>query len=217
VNQGLRERKKQQTRRRIHEVATALFIERGFEHVTIAEVAEAAEVSVNTIYNYFQSKEDLVLPPEQASPQRLADLVRRRKPGESAARAVLQHLREEVRRRDPRLGLTEGYDRVFHMMRAAPTLTARLEELGQQMTDELAAVLAEETGARPDDPRPRVAAAQIGSIHAMLYTEIGRLLTAGHTPNMIAATLTELLDATEDLLGQPLLTYATRKDEPCSG
>lgn len=215
--QGLRERKKQQTRRRIHEVATALFVERGFEHVTIAEVAEAAEVSVNTIYNYFQSKEDLVLPPDQASPQRLADIVRRRRHGESAARAVLDHLRDEVRRRDPRLGLTEGYDRVFQMMRAAPTLTARLEELGRQMTDALAAVLAEETGAGPDDPRPRVAAAQIGSLHALVFTEIGELITAGRSPDAIAGTLTGLLDAAEDLLGRPLLTYATRKDRPCSG
>lgn len=217
MTQGLRERKKQQTRRRIHKVATALFVERGFEHVTIAEVAEAAEVSVNTIYNYFQSKEDLVLPPEQASPQRLADIVRQRPPGESAAQAILDHLRGEVHRRDPRLGLTEGYDRVFQMMRAAPTLTARLEELGGQMTDALAAVLAEETGAGPDDPRPRVAAAQLGSVHALVYTETGRLLTARQSPDTIADTLIGLLDAVEELLDQPLLTYAPRKDGSCTG
>ena len=53
---------------------------RGFDNVTIAEVAAAAEVSVNTVYNYFQAKEDLVLPPEEASPQRLADIVRAARP-----------------------------------------------------------------------------------------------------------------------------------------
>ncbi|MFC7713686.1 TetR/AcrR family transcriptional regulator [Nonomuraea recticatena] len=81
MQEGLRERKKRRTRQRISEVAIGLFVERGFENVTIAEVASAAEVSVNTVYNYFESKEDLVLPPEEASPQRLADIVRQRRPG----------------------------------------------------------------------------------------------------------------------------------------
>ncbi|BBJ40169.1 hypothetical protein SSPO_028870 [Streptomyces antimycoticus] len=48
-------------------MATGLFLERGFDRVTVAEVAAAAEVSVNTVYNYFPAKEDLVLPPDQAS------------------------------------------------------------------------------------------------------------------------------------------------------
>jgi AcrR family transcriptional regulator len=226
MTEGLRDRKKRQTRQRICEVATGLFVERGFEHVTLTEVAEAAEVSVNTIYNYFQAKEDLVLPPEQASPQRLADMVRHRGPGESAARAVLAHLRDEVHRRDRKLGLTEGFGRVYQMMRAAPTLTARLEELGQQMTDALAAVLAEETGADPDDPLPRAAAAQLGSVHALVFAEIGRRITAGEGPDPIAEAVLGLLDVIEDLLGERLLTYAqaqdvapaaVRRDRPCSG
>jgi AcrR family transcriptional regulator len=57
---GLRERKKEQTRRLIAETARQLFSERGFEHVTIAEIAEAAEVAVQTVFNYFPTKEDLV-------------------------------------------------------------------------------------------------------------------------------------------------------------
>lgn len=212
MTEGLRERKKRQTRRHICEVATGLFVQRGFEQVTIAEVAAAADVSVNTVYNYFQAKEDLVLPPEQASPQRLADIVRRRGAGESAARAVLAQLRDEVRRRDRMLGLTEGFGRVYRMMRAAPTLTARLEELGAQMTGALAAVLAEETSAGPDDPLPRVAAAQLGAVHALVFAEIGRHVAAGEGPDSIAEALLDLLDVTEDLLGERLLAYAVRKD-----
>ncbi|MEV6184397.1 helix-turn-helix domain-containing protein, partial [Streptomyces sp. NPDC052015] len=52
--EGLRERKKRQARQHISDVATGLFLERGFDEVTIAEIAEAADVSVNTVYNYFQ-------------------------------------------------------------------------------------------------------------------------------------------------------------------
>lgn len=212
MSEGLRERKKRETRRRISAVATGLFVERGFESVTIAEVAAAADVSVNTVYNYFHAKEDLVLPPDEASPQRLADIVRQRPPGESAARAVLARLREEARRRDRRLGLTEGFGRVFEMMRAAPPLLARLDELGRQMTEALATVLAEETGAAPDDPFPRVVAAQIGWFHALVFAEIGERVTAGQGPDEIAAAVLELLDTVEALLGDRLLAYAVREE-----
>src|SRR4051812_23242438 len=57
---GLRERKKEQTRQLIAETARRLFGERGFERVTVAEVARAAEVSEQTVFNYFPTKEDLV-------------------------------------------------------------------------------------------------------------------------------------------------------------
>ncbi|WP_063730826.1 TetR/AcrR family transcriptional regulator [Streptomyces sp. RTd22] len=216
--EGLRERKKRETRQRINRVAIELFVERGFDRVTIAEVAAAAEVSVNTLYNYFEAKEDLVLPPDQASAQRLADIVRDRGPGESAAGAVLARLRDEVERRDRSLGLTEGFGRVFAMMRAAPTLIARLEELGREMTDALAAVLAEETGAGMDDPLPRVVATQLGAFHALVFAEIGRRTEAGEGPDAIAAAVVALLDAFQGVQGEPLATYAVRKGEQtCSG
>ncbi|MFI0822672.1 TetR/AcrR family transcriptional regulator [Streptomyces sp. NPDC021098] len=208
--EGLRERKKRETRQRISRVAIDLFVERGFDHVTIAEVAAAAEVAVNTLYNYFEAKEDLVLPPDEASAQRLADIVRDRGPGVSAAGAVLARLREEVERRDRSLGLTEGFGRVFAMMRAAPTLTARLEDLGREMTDALAAVLAEETGAGPDDPLPRVVATQLGAFHSLVFAEIGRRTEAGERPEAIAAAVVGLLDAYQGVLGEPLGAYATR-------
>ncbi|MFF5257736.1 TetR/AcrR family transcriptional regulator [Actinomadura viridis] len=208
--EGLRERKKRRTRRHISEVATGLFVERGFDEVTIAEVAEAAEVSVNTVYNHFRSKEDLVLPPDEASSRRLADIVRERPPGETAARAVLARLREEVRRRDRAVGLAEGFGRVFEMMRGAPTLIARLEDLAEQMTAALAEVLAEETGAAPDDPLPRLVAGQIGWCHAQVFGEIGRRITAGEDPGAIAEGVLRLLDVIEELLGERVLEYAPR-------
>ncbi|MFC4586015.1 TetR/AcrR family transcriptional regulator [Sphaerisporangium corydalis] len=212
MSEGLRERKKRQTRQRISDVAIGLFVARGFDNVTIAEVAAAAEVSVNTVYNYFQAKEDLVLPPEEASPQRLADIVRERRPGRSAAHAVLSRLRQEVRGRERRLGLSEGFGRVLEMMRAAPTLTARLEWLAHQMTAELADQLAQETGATPGDPLPRAVAWQLGSLHSMVLSEIGRRTAADERPSVIAANVLELIDAAEDLMGERLLSYAVREE-----
>ncbi|MFC0600558.1 TetR/AcrR family transcriptional regulator [Streptomyces palmae] len=212
MKEGLRERKKRQTRQRISEAALGLFVARGFDRVTIAEVAAAAEVSVNTLYNYFEAKEDLVLPPHEASPQRLAEIVRTRQPGESAARAVLGRLREELRQHDRKVGLSPGFGPVFEMMLAAPTLTARLEELGRQMTDALAAVLAEETGAAPQDQMPRVVAGQIGWFHSLVYSEVGRRLVAGEKPAAIAEALLDVLDIVEGTLSTRALDYATRQN-----
>ncbi|RJQ82168.1 TetR/AcrR family transcriptional regulator [Amycolatopsis panacis] len=208
---GLRERKKRETVERITGAALALFVERGFDAVTIAEVAEAADVAVNTVYHHFRVKEDLVLPPDEASAGRLAGIVRQRAPGVSAAGAVLAHLRGEIRRRERTIGLTPGFGRVLPMMLAAPTLAARLRDLGEQMVGELTEVLFEETGADRADPVPGLVSAQIGWVHSLLYAEIGKRTVAGEQPDDIAKAAEDLLDAVEGLLGARVLTYATRK------
>src|SRR3954465_8056985 len=109
MEEGLRERKKRETRQRISDIATGLFLERGFEKVTVAEVARAADVSVNTVYNYFPAKEDLFLDRSKGVVDRMSRWVRGRGPGESAAVAVLRELREEIEAVSPRVGLMDGY------------------------------------------------------------------------------------------------------------
>ncbi|WP_406641556.1 TetR/AcrR family transcriptional regulator [Amycolatopsis sp. WGS_07] len=198
--------------RRIAETALRMFVERGFDAVTIAEVAEAADVAVNTVYNHFRVKEDLVLPPSEASADRLAGIVRARGLGVSAARAVLDCLREEIRQRSRTIGLSPGFGRVLPMMLAAPTLSARLRDLGEQMVAELAELLAAETGAAQGDPVPGLVAAQIGWAHSLLYGEIGKRTVAGERSDDIAEAALALLDAVEGLLSERVLTYATRKD-----
>src|SRR3954453_12853568 len=80
---GLRERKKQQTRELIAETARRLFGERGFEAVTVAEIARAADVSTQTVFNYFPTKEDLVYWRLGAFEAELLSAVREREPGEA--------------------------------------------------------------------------------------------------------------------------------------
>lgn len=79
--EGLRERKKRQTRQYISDVATGLFIERGFDTVTVAEIADAANVSVNTVYNYFPAKEDLFFDRSAGLVDRMVRWVRGRNKG----------------------------------------------------------------------------------------------------------------------------------------
>src|SRR5919197_2844961 len=80
---GLRERKKQQTRQLIADTARRLFAERGFEAVTVAEVARAADVSEATVFNYFPTKEDLFYSGLEAFEQELLSTIHERQPGES--------------------------------------------------------------------------------------------------------------------------------------
>lgn len=88
---GLRERKKASNRRRVAGVAFQLFLERGFDAVTVADVAAAAEVSVTTLFSYFPTKESLVFDVEQMESQALVESVRSRPPGTSVVAAVEAH------------------------------------------------------------------------------------------------------------------------------
>src|SRR3954463_2290716 len=84
---GLRARKKQQTRELIAETARRLFAERGFDRVTVAEIARAAEVSEKTVFNYFPTKEDLVYWQLEAFEAQILGAISERAPGESALAA----------------------------------------------------------------------------------------------------------------------------------
>ncbi|WP_225849985.1 TetR/AcrR family transcriptional regulator [Streptomyces sp. HPF1205] len=208
---GLRDEKRRRTRRHIAEVATRLFLRHGFGQVTIAEVARTAEVSVNTVYTYFPSKEDLVFYPEEASAERMVQMVRDRAPGEAAAGAVLSALRAELRREDERMvGLTDGFGRFVDMIRAEPTLASRLDALGRDMVDALAATLAAETGAAADDPLPHLVAAQLGWAQDQLFRHLAEHSRAGAPPEVVRPSALAFLDAIESVLSDVVLSYARR-------
>src|SRR6185503_2655276 len=102
----LRERKKEQTRHAIGETATRLFIERGFDAVTVAEVARAADVAENTVFNYFPTKEDLFFDRHAAVEDQFSRIVRTRAPQESVVDALRRDFLEAVDHAEPRIGLS---------------------------------------------------------------------------------------------------------------
>ncbi|MEU0742459.1 TetR/AcrR family transcriptional regulator [Streptomyces sp. NPDC006134] len=211
--EGLRERKKRQTRQYISDVATGLFIERGFDAVTVAEVAEAANVSVNTVYNYFPAKEDLFLDRSKGVVDRLSRWVRGRRDGESAAGAVLRELREEVESVSPRLGLMAGYAKFMRVVHDSPALRSRMWAIGQEVLLDLERTLREETGAAEDDPVPALMAGQISWLHSTVMAGIGQRMLAGGTPTEVSREMLVLLDEMEGLLSEKVLTYAVRGAE----
>lgn len=130
---GLRERKKQATRQRISDIATRMFVERGFDAVTVAEIAEAAEVSKMTVFNYFPRKEDLVVDRE---PELLA-LVR----AAMAARPPIAGLRamfvQMVDAGHPLMGAVEHAPVFRALLQSSPVLIARAAALEAALEQEI--------------------------------------------------------------------------------
>jgi AcrR family transcriptional regulator len=165
---GLRAWKKARTRLEISDVATRLFVERGFEAVTLAEIAAAAKVSVKTILNYFSSKEELFFDRADEVIGAVADAVIERAPGTTVLGALHAVLADRRVPFDPEgwrwLRDPEGYERFRAFIaaeHAAPALRARRLVIAEGWIDRLAAVLAHELEVPGDDARARTLAAMV--------------------------------------------------------
>ncbi|MEU0276133.1 TetR family transcriptional regulator [Streptomyces sp. NPDC006307] len=205
---GLRETKKRETRQLISDRATRLFLERGFEATTIADIADAARVAKKTVTNYFPRKEDLAFDHQEEFAAGLARTVADRAPGETALAALRRSFLAAVAAQDPVAGFAGP--EFTGMIAASPTLTACLRGLHDQREDALAAALAEATGVPGDDIAARTAAALLGAVHRVLFQRIQELTLAGRGNPEIAAVLEEEATRAFDLLEPALADYARR-------
>src|SRR6201986_858322 len=155
---GLRELKKEQTRQHIADTSWGLFAARGFDQVSVAEVARAAQVAEATVFNYFPSKEDLFYSRLESFLTPLGEEVRGRAPSQPGVAAFQAALLAD----GGLLGALESGDpdalarlrTVNTVVGASPALLAREQQVLSQAASDLAARLAAETGAAADDPRP---------------------------------------------------------------
>jgi AcrR family transcriptional regulator len=209
---GLRERKKQQTRELIAETARTLFSERGFEQVTVAEIARAANVSTQTVFNYFPTKEDLVYWRLESFEEELLTTLRERAPGETVLAAFGRFVRA------PR-GMLGDYDAearerlaaVTRMIVASPSLLAREQQIFDGFTSTLAALLAVEVGAGEDDIAPRVAANALMGVHRALVDFTRRRIVAGARHPALAREVRAQADDALALLERGLGDYSPRR------
>jgi AcrR family transcriptional regulator len=206
---GLRERKKQETRQRIAETARRLFAERGFERVSVAEVARAADVSQQTVFNYFPTKEDLVFWRLGSFEEELLATIRDRDEGEPilaafgrfvlAQRGLLGQVDPEAR---------ERLAAVTRTIVESPALLAREQQIFARYTESLATLIADEQGADAADIRPWVAAnALMGTHRALVHHARGRVVD-GATPATLAREVRERGEQAVALLSEGLGAYA---------
>lgn len=205
---GLREAKKLETRQLISDHATRLFLEKGFEATTIAEIATAARVAKKTVTNYFARKEDLALDHHEVFSNSLATAVAERADGVSALTALRGAFDAALETRDPVAGFAGAA--FSRMIADSPTLTARLRDLHDLREHALARALATTTDAGPEDITPRAAAAQLAAAHRLLFTRIQELTLAGHDNDEIAAALATEAAHVFDQLEPALAGYAIR-------
>lgn len=204
----LRELKKQQTRQSISHAATRMFIERGFEATTIADIAQAAGVSKMTVTNYFPRKEDLFFDAHEDVVNGPSRTVAARAEGESALAALRRAHLEGIARRDPLYGnYGPGFARVVE---DSPALRARLREMFDQQEEALARTLAQEVGERAGRLEPRLAAAQLAGVQRVLFHEAHRRVLAGEPGERFYAGLEDVARAAYAMLEPALGDYAVR-------
>ena len=202
---GLRERKKARTRRVIADAAARLFAERGYEQVAVSDVAREAEVSEQTVYNYFQTKEQLVTDLDQQVQDELSRLIRTRPPGTTPAAAI----------RECALDLVEGIRRVpseqwrgelGYLAAISPTVHRLALEMSNRQASALATAIAETETVAPEVAKLRGIA--LAGIFQIIITEAGRRTREGQTQDQIADELRPAIEAVLDDLDR-WLTPAT--------
>lgn len=147
---GLRDRKKLATRRKLGEVAFRLFTERGFDAVGVREIADAADVSVTTLFKYFPSKESLVFDEDEEIEAELVQAVRERPPGVSIPEALRRYM--EQRLTDGEMS-PENVEPMHRLIEETPSVAAYARQMWLRFEGTVAQAIAAEIGAAPDDLR----------------------------------------------------------------
>ncbi len=192
---GLRERKKAHTRRVIADAAARLFAERGYEQVAVSDVAREAEVSEQTVYNYFQTKEQLVTDLDQHFQEELDRRIRTRESGTSPAAAV----RELV------LDAVEGISRVppeqwrgelGYLAAISPTVHRLALEMSDRQAITIANAIRDTTSLTP--AIARVQGIALAGVFQIIINEAGQRTREGQTQDQIADELLPAIEAVLD-------------------
>ncbi|MGA5260146.1 TetR/AcrR family transcriptional regulator [Streptomyces griseoincarnatus] len=198
---GLRERKKRRMYRTVSDIAIGMFLERGFDAVSVAEVAAAAEISKPTLFRYFPAKEDLVLYRIADHEEEPARVVRE---GPTPIEALKRHFLEGLERHDPVTGLNDDSGVLaFHtLLYGTPSLVARL--YGHlERTEE---ALAEALGGGLD---ARLAAGQIIAVRRILAQENWRRIAAGESLDAVGEDAVAAAERAFGVLARSLPPFIT--------
>ena len=184
---GLRERKKQKTREEIASAAMRLFRARGFDAVTVAEIAREAEVSEKTVFNYFPAKEDLILHRGQELTEALVEAIRELTPGGSLVtpfRRLTEQLLETIEN-EP----VESIVAVPRLVMGSETLRQRLFLGWEQEAAALTPAIAGAMELEPDELLAAVRARTLSWTHRTIFRAAFTRLLAGEDQHEVAASL----------------------------
>jgi AcrR family transcriptional regulator len=206
----LRETKKLRTRQEIAEQAMRLFCQRGFDRVTVAEVAAAAGVSEKTVFNYFPTKEDLFFDEVPEREAALVEAIQTRKPGESIVAALRRLQIGEC----PRL-CSPGFLEFARIIEGSQALRAKELEVMVRFTETLSRAIREDLGVPEIDAT--VAANLLVSVHWQLFRSARRQALAGRTGPSAVRHLRADLQRAYRLLEGGLATLEPSLPAPADG
>lgn len=186
----VRERKKREMRERISDVATALFFARGFEAVTVDEIAAEAGVSKVTVFNYFPRKEDLHVDRAEEVKRVLCEAVATRSAGESPIEALSRLAHRLHADKQSYAWLDDRSVGWWRVVAASPSLQSRVRELGDEAVEALAIELA---GPEPEG-RARLVAGMVILTWRTAYAEGYRAFDRGASAKKASAIFLARLD-----------------------
>jgi AcrR family transcriptional regulator len=195
---GLRETKKLRTREEIAGQGMRLFVQRGFDNVTVAEVAAAAGVSEKTVFNYFPTKEDIFFDEADARIAGIVAAIRERPLGVS----VLEALRKMQLAECKRL-CSPGFAHFARAIESSPALQAKELEVMARIAQVLTQAIADELDL--DERDARIAAGLIVSVHRQYFRAARQQALAGKNgitaERVLRADLKRAYDLLENGLG----------------
>ncbi len=205
---GLRERKKLMTRQAILDVAEEMFAERGFDGVTVAEIADAVNISAKTVFVYFPAKEDLVFAGEDQMREEVLAAIRDREVGQTPLAAMGEFLRGQITASGA--APVAELDRLRRTVGDSTVLQARLRLMWEHFEIALAEQLAEETGQPPTAPVPRAAAAALILVFRLLGSEEVLVHLRAQPKSRQRAAMLDWLAESLRVIGAGLADYAPR-------
>jgi AcrR family transcriptional regulator len=208
AGEGLRDRKKRMTRQAILDEATALFEARGYDHVTVAEIADAANVSVKTLFTYFDSKEDLVFADESLLRDQLVSAVlgaARDEPLSHAVARVLHSLSREQGARGDHADFLGGY---HGAVGDSPALQSRLCRMWTSYEDAVTAALRERNGRTAPSVARLQAIALVGVVRSVTSPEVHEHLANAKNPQR---ALAQWVDRAAQMTASVALPTTTRR------
>jgi AcrR family transcriptional regulator len=153
-----RSRKRHATRQRISDAATRLFLERGFDRVTVDEIAAAADVGRMTVFNHFPRKEDMFFDRDEEGREILRDALRHGDPRVAPIETLRLLVHRLVAERRPFVEFSEASQGFIETIEGSETLKARARAIRDELAHVVAVALSECAGREPTDPAARCAA-----------------------------------------------------------
>jgi AcrR family transcriptional regulator len=206
---SLRERKKLLTRQALIDTAEALFAERGFDKVTVAEIADAVNVAAKTVFVYFPTKEDLVFHGEDEVLRTLLDRIRTRPAGRTPLDAVVDMLSQAMTASP--IGAVTELERLHRTVGDSAGLRSRLRLMWERFELAVAAELAEETGEPQYAPQPRIAAAQLVMIYRTMASTEVMAYVRSHPKTRQRKAFSDWLSVAREMTGEGIGDYARRQ------